>query len=107
MSYLTEPDSVLWERLNRHPALRARIESLLGAVENEQGDLEKADAAEQRLIEEMRQLGNEALTAWAQTALETDAAPARREPEAVRGGKKSSIGTRPSAISRSKNRCGG
>lgn len=71
MSYLNEQDIVLLERLNRHPALRARIESVLGAVENEMGDLETADAAERRLIEEMPRTGNDALTAWANTAIES------------------------------------
>ena len=33
-----------------------RIEALLNVVENSAGDLEKADLAEQRVIEEVRQL---------------------------------------------------
>jgi hypothetical protein len=34
---------------------------LLGVVEDAEGGLEKADAAERRVIEELRQMGNEAL----------------------------------------------
>lgn len=55
----------LEERLEAHPILKSRIESLLDVVENAAGDLEKADAAEQRVIEELRQMGNDALHGWA------------------------------------------
>ena len=55
----------LEERLNRHPELKAKIETLLSVVENAQGDLVKANEAEQRVIEEIRQLGQTALQEWA------------------------------------------
>ena len=42
----TDRDLMWLERLNRHPVLRARMESLPGIVEDAAGDLEKADAAE-------------------------------------------------------------
>jgi len=44
------------ERLNAHPDLRERIVGLLRAVENESGELKEADAAELRVIDEMRQM---------------------------------------------------
>ena len=44
--FTTDRDPVLFERLNRHPHLRARIESLLAVVEDAAGDCERADAAE-------------------------------------------------------------
>ena len=92
----TDRDQMLLERLNRHPVLRARMESLLGVVEDAAGDLEKADAAERRVIEELRQMGHEALTAWAERGVETHAVVAQAEPDWRPGGKKNSIGTRPS-----------
>ena len=52
-------------RLNAHPELRAKFEVLLSVVENAQGDLTRADAAEQRVVEEIRQLGQTALQEWA------------------------------------------
>ena len=61
----TDRDRVLLERLNCHPRLRARMESLLAVVENAAGDCAKADAAERWVLDELRQMGNEALTAWA------------------------------------------
>jgi hypothetical protein len=81
-------DQVLYERLNRHPLLRARMDSLLEVVEDAAGDFEKADAAERRVIEELRQMGNEALTAWAERGVEKRATVAQAEPDWRSGGKK-------------------
>ena len=55
----------LEERLEAHPHLRERMEALLGIVEDAAGDLDRADAAEQRVIEELRRMGNDVLHAWA------------------------------------------
>jgi hypothetical protein len=52
-------------RLNAHPELRAKIEVLLSVEEKAQVDLIRADAAEQRVIEEICQLGQVALQDWA------------------------------------------
>ncbi|MCC9002678.1 MAG: hypothetical protein LM549_08665 [Candidatus Competibacter sp.] len=41
------------------------MESLLAVVEDAADDWETADAVEWRVIEELRQMGNEALTVWA------------------------------------------
>jgi len=91
----TDRDQMLLERLNCHPLLRARVESLLEVVEDAAGDCEKADAAERRVIEELRQMGNEALTAWAERGVEKRAAWPKRSRTGGRGVKKNSIGTRP------------
>jgi hypothetical protein len=53
-------------RLNRHPRLKARLEGLLDIVDNAGGDVEKASAAEQRVIEQLRRMGNDALHCWAE-----------------------------------------
>jgi len=97
MPPFTEQDAALLQRINRHPLLRARVESLLGVVEDAEGDLEKADAAERRVIEELRQMGSEVLTEWARGGVEKCAAQAREEPGVRGGGKKNSTGTPPSA----------
>ena len=96
----TDRDRVLLERLNRHPHLRARMESLLAVVEDAAGDCAKADAAERRVIDELRQMGNEALTAWAEHGVERQAALAQAELEWRPGGKKNSTGTPPLVRSR-------
>ena len=48
-------------RLNQHPHLRERMETLLNVVENVAGDCTKAEAAEQSVIEELHKLGNAVL----------------------------------------------
>ena len=98
--FAPDHDHVLCERLNRHPLLRARVESLLAVVEDAAGDCEKADAAERRMIEELRQMGHEALTAWAERGVEKRAVVAQAEPDWRPGGKKNSIGTPPLVRSR-------
>jgi len=56
----------LLERLEKHPELKERFEMILDIVENASGDVEKADEAERRAIEAVRQLGNEIAQGWAQ-----------------------------------------
>jgi hypothetical protein len=41
-------------------------EEMLAIVENAAGDIVKADEAEQRVIEELRELGRSALQGWAE-----------------------------------------
>src|SRR6184192_3057565 len=57
--------ATLEERLKEYPELKAKIETLLGIIENAGGDIEKAAEAERRIIEELRQMGNEVLHGWA------------------------------------------
>lgn len=54
------------ERLKDHPDLIARLEAMADIVENADADVEKADEAERRVLEEVRQMGREVLQAWAQ-----------------------------------------
>jgi hypothetical protein len=84
----------LEERLNCHPELKTKIESLLVVVENAEGDLVKANEAEQRVIEEIRQLGQAALQEWAtqQNQEQTDQF-IQDNPQAQRTRKKHSTGT--------------
>ena len=53
------------ERLKDLPEVRARFERMLEVIENAAGDIEKAAEAERRVIEELRQMGNEVLHGWA------------------------------------------
>jgi len=55
----------LEERLKDQPEFKARVEKLLDVIENAAGDIEKAAEAERRVIEELRQMGNEVLHGWA------------------------------------------
>jgi len=53
-------------KLHEHPELQARFEGVMALVENADGDPLTADDAEQRVVEELQQLGREALQCWAQ-----------------------------------------
>ena len=78
------------------------METLLKVVENVAGDCTKAEAAEQAVMEELRNLGNEALQGWAARAVQKATATVRDEQPALQGnGKKKSGGLRFSGKSRS------
>ena len=62
---ITDKDQELLNLLNTHPTLRRRVEELMSIVEDADGNIDKADAAELRIIEEVRKLGHAALTGWA------------------------------------------
>jgi len=97
-----KPDEISDEEIVRglreHPQIRQRVASLLSAVQDAHGDLKRADAAEQRLSEELRRLGQEAMQGWAERQVRLT------EQELRRGGRcteriKNSCGTPPSATS--------
>ena len=92
-------DEELVRRLGAHPQLRNRMESLLLAVEDEAGELREADAAELRVIDEMRRMGREALQAWAARQVEKTAQEVGQEGGVWSDGKKNSAGTPPLATS--------
>ena len=54
------------ERRERHPELKARRERMLEVVENASGDVRRADEAEPRAIEELRQRGLAIRRDWGQ-----------------------------------------
>jgi hypothetical protein len=63
--------------LEAHPGLRDRFVSIAMAVANSEGNLKEADAIEERIVEEMRLLGREAMQGWAEN--EVEATERRRE----------------------------
>src|SRR5215210_8920518 len=83
----------LLERLEKHPQLKARIEAMLEVVENADGNVVKADEAEQRFIEELRQMGLDAMQAWAQRKLNRVEAESDSRSDLTRKQKKESTGT--------------
>lgn len=90
-------DEALLAFLQSHPGFRDRLTSIVAAVGNTDGDLDEADAAEERLIEELRLLGREALRDWAEKRVEATERDARRLTGIHRQGKKNSAGIRNSA----------
>ena len=87
-------DEALLAFLRENPGLRSRIASMAAAVEGEGGALKEADAAEDRIVEEMRLLGGEALKSWAEKRVEATEREARQRPRMHRQGEKNSAGTR-------------
>ena len=92
-------DEAILKGLNANPQIKSRIASLLAVVEDAAGDLKEADAAEMRLIEEIRRMGQEAMQAWAARQVEKSEQEIRRGGEVQREGKKNSAGTPPLATS--------
>ncbi len=77
------------ERLEAHPTLKSRFESILDLAENTSGDVIKADEAERQAIEEVRNLGNEILEDWARLRIESSANNLKNKEKNLKGnGKK-------------------
>jgi hypothetical protein len=67
---------------------------MLAIIENTAGDVEKAAEAEKRIIEELRQMGNEVLHGWARRQQQKKEEEYNAKPGMNRKEKKTSIGTR-------------
>src|SRR5208337_1916588 len=74
-------DDALTAALRAYPGLRKRVSSIVLAVEGAEGELTEADAAEERLVEEMRLLGREALLSWAEKRVEATEREIRQRPQ--------------------------
>jgi hypothetical protein len=82
---------VLEERLAHRPELRARLHHLLDRLDQSVADGSDAHAAEERVVEELRQLGQEFLSRWAHEAQAQAQAQVRTQhPHASQHGKKKS-----------------
>ena len=90
-------DEALMTALRLHPELRRRVSSIVVAVEAGDGELQEADAAEERMVEETRHLARQALQSWAERRVAATEREARRRPRMHRQGEKNSAGARNSA----------
>jgi hypothetical protein len=94
---LAEPDITFAQRINRYPSLKNRIELLMNILEDCAGDCQKANEAEIRVIEELRQMGSEALHCWAEHKIEQASEDfSTTHSAAAKSGKKNSGGIPPS-----------
>ena len=85
----TKQNDNFLDRLNQHPELKARFDSILDLAENTKGDVIKADEAERQTIEAVRQLGNEILHDWASGRIYQSTEQLKSETESITGnGKK-------------------
>ncbi len=87
-------DRELIRRLGEYPEVKTKIENMLGIIENAGGDVEKAAEAERRVIEELRQMGNEVLHSWARRQQQKKEEEYNTQVGVNRKEKKSSTGTR-------------
>lgn len=90
----------LAKQLDKHPQLKARIKAMLDVVENAEGDVVKADEAEQLLIEELRLMGLTAMHAWAERKQAKLEAESDKRSDLTRKEKKGSTGIPVSAKSK-------
>lgn len=84
-------DEALVAFLREHLEIRDSVASMALAVENAGGDLGEADAAEERLVEEMRHLGRAALQGCALKRVVATEEDIRRQPAVRRRGKKTPL----------------
>ena len=92
-------DEQLMQALRERPQIRQRLEELLAVVTNDAGDCQLADDAELRVMQGVRQLGQEAMRSWAQGQVDATEHDVRNGGRAHREGKKNSTGTPPSGTS--------
>jgi hypothetical protein len=97
---VTLSNEALCAILDAHPGFRDRVVSIAMAVVDSAGNLKQADAAEERIVEETRELGRAALQGWSENQLEATEREIRQHPGMHRQGKKNSIGIRNSAKSK-------
>lgn len=82
------------ERLRQHPKLLARVEHMLNLIEGSDLEITKAAEAEQFVGEQLQQLGQETLQAWAQEQHDRQTRYWETRDGINRKEKKSSTGTR-------------
>lgn len=94
--FLTKSDITLEQRLSQYPLLKNRIELLINIIEDSAGDCQKANEAEMRVIEELRQMGSEALHCWSEHKIAQTTEDFNKEHRsAIKSGKKNSGGIPP------------
>ncbi len=85
----------LADRLAAHPELKRRVSALLDIVEAESGLLDRADDAEQAVIENLRLMGNELLTDWSACKEDQKFSEACLKHPGAKARKKTLIGSAP------------
>jgi hypothetical protein len=85
---LTAQEKQLLQRLRQYPEMLARVQSILELAHAAEGPLQTADAVEELLIQELRQLGSTTMNQWATQAEERVSAEVQAQDATVRGLKK-------------------
>ena len=92
---MTPETLALAERLEKHPKLKKRISNLLDLTELQGETSHNAHSAEAVVIEELRKMGNDALTDWAEQSARASNEEAYSKPGVLKHGKKKLAGTPP------------
>ena len=83
-------------RLTRYPELKSHFEELVTIIENPKEETTLADVAEQRIIDQLRDLGHDALQNWGIRQSERTSAQIQKKVSSARKNtKKKSAGTQP------------
>ena len=90
---LSQEDQELLNRLNSRPDLKRRVKSILSIACDDGDGIVRADEAESRIIEEVRRMGSEVLTEWAESRIEKSGTDLPAGSDITRSGQKKSIGT--------------
>jgi hypothetical protein len=85
---ITPQEIRLIEQLRQHPEMKARVESIMELVRNEDGPLKTADEVEGLLIQELRRLGSTTMRQWANQAEERVTTELQQQDPTVRSRKK-------------------
>ena len=78
--------------LEKYPSVHEQISHLFEIIENTRGDVIRADDAEDQITDVLRELGQRALTSWAEHCQAQASAECKRE-KPMRRDKKNSVGT--------------
>jgi hypothetical protein len=88
MAAATLGKDALWAILEAHPGLHDRVVSIAMAVVDLEGNLKEADTAEERIVEETRELGRAAMQSWSENQVAVTESEIRQQPGMHRQGKK-------------------
>ena len=93
MPPLSQDDPEFLNRLNSRPDLKKCVKSILSIACDDGDGIVRADEAERRIIEEVRRMGNEVLTEWAESRVGKSGTELPTDGDVTRSGQKKSIGT--------------
>lgn len=85
---LSAQETQLIERLRQQPELLARVRSIVDLAHAATGPLRSAEAVEELLVQELRQLGQATMSQWATQAEVRVGDELQRQDATVRGRKK-------------------
>lgn len=88
------------DRLQQYPELQAEFEDLLQVVENSEGDVVKADQAEELVAQRLQFLGQQAIQSWANRKHQKLETESDARTDLTRKEKKDSTGTPATAKSK-------